>query len=148
MFNHRVSHTNITPSRTRYQSFSDDDGATFHSFAPIPSIPDPGCKGGTCAWPAEKALLVTNVDSTSKRVNVTLRASFDDGATWPHSMLISGPGGYSDVVLHTAEGAGAAGVGGGGVGGSKGKDYAAVVFEYDTCEIKLAVVDLVAWLDQ
>jgi len=47
------------------------------------------------------------------------------GRTWPGKKLISGPGGYTDVVLHTAG----------------GKDWAAVVFEYDTCTIKVGIVD-------
>lgn len=44
--------------------------------------------------------------------------------------LISGPGGYSDVQVLTYQ----------------EKDYAVVLFEYDTCSIRAATVDLAAWL--
>ena len=53
------------------------------------------------------------------------QVSTDDGATWPVEKLISGPGGYSDVQLATL----------------KGKDSACVVYEYDTCTIKVGCVD-------
>ena len=97
-------------------------------------------KGGIAAWPAQKALLFTNDASfdpkthapprgDAGRVNITLRLSTDDGRTWPGKKLISHPGGYTDVVLHTAE----------------GKDWAAVVFAEEPiegdCMIKLAIVD-------
>jgi hypothetical protein len=118
MFDHRKSNT-------RYRSYSTNDGLTWEGFAPVPSLPDPGCKGGIAAWPAKKALLFTNAATTHGRVNITLRVSLDDGANWPIKKLISGPGGYSDVQLATLH----------------GKDSACVVFEYDTCTIKVGCVD-------
>jgi hypothetical protein len=149
---------------------------SWHGFAPIPQLSDPGCKGGTCAWPKRKALLFTNnAESTvGMRINITLRASFgasyhpkrasnvhprvaerrtlthcmlcnrvaDDGKTWPTQLPIgprlpavpnstnglSGPGGYSDVILHE----------------HAGQDWAAVIFEEsdpNSCAIKVAIVD-------
>ena len=118
MFDHRLK-------RTRYRSYSTDDGLTWEGFTAVPSLPDPGCKGGIAAWPAKKALLFTNAATTVGRVNITLRVSLDDGATWPTEKLISGPGGYSDVQLATLN----------------GRDSACVVFEYDTCTIKVGCVD-------
>ena len=35
-------------------------GLSWHGFGPLPSLPDPGCKGGIAAWPRQKALLFTN----------------------------------------------------------------------------------------
>ena len=94
-----------------------------------------------------RALLFANTRSTSKRVNVTLAASLDAGATWPARLAtrVSGPGGYVDVqFLPGAASDGERGVSddaraeGGAVG-----DAAAVLFEKDTCDgIALAVVSL------
>ena len=154
MFNHRS--LNVCPAypenRTkgppyhicRWASYSSDMGLTWHGFEPLPQLPDPGCKGGTCAWPRQKALLFTNNAESivGARVNITLRASFDDGRTWPTHIPIGprlaavpnatnslkGPGGYSDVVMHEYE----------------GKEWAAVVYEFSDpfgCSIKLAVAD-------
>lgn len=154
MFNHRS--LNICPAypenktkgppfhMCRWASYSSDMGLSWHGFTPLPQLPDPGCKGGTCAWPQHKALLFTNnaESAVGYRVNITLRASFDDGKTWPTKVPIGarlstlpnatndlkGPGGYSDVVMHKY----------------LGKSWAAVVYEFSDpygCSIKLAMVD-------
>ena len=49
MFDHRKS-------QTRYRSYSTDMGMSWYGFAPVPALPDPGCKGGIAAWPAKQAL--------------------------------------------------------------------------------------------
>ena len=46
-------------------------------------------------------------------------------AAWPTKKLISGRGGYTDVILHEHE----------------GKEWAAVVYECNTCTIKVAMID-------
>ena len=58
MFNHRSLY-----AKTRYSSLSTDMGLHWHDFGPVPSLPDPGCKGGIAAWPSHKALLFTNVSA-------------------------------------------------------------------------------------
>ena len=121
VFNHRRDGS----SGTRWQSFSDDDGLSWHSFGPAPLLPDPGCKGGIAAWPARRALLFVNDATRSGRVNVTLRVSTDDGQSWPVTKLISGPGGYTDVQLATSK---------------DGVDHACVVFEYGGCEIRVSCI--------
>eukprot|EP00051_Salpingoeca_urceolata_P007498 m.98161 g.98161 ORF g.98161 m.98161 type:complete len:156 (+) comp15262_c1_seq1:1114-1581(+) len=105
---------------------TDDDGLTWTSLAAVPELPDPGCKAGIVAWPAAKALLFSNVATTTARVNVTLRASFDDGQTWPNALLVSEAGGYSDI----------------GRLAYQGQEYACVLLEANTCQIKLARVAL------
>ena len=55
-----------------------------------------------------------------------VKVSLDDGETWPHRQLISGPGGYSDVVLLQRAGE---------------PELACVIFEYNTCTIKVACVE-------
>eukprot|EP00051_Salpingoeca_urceolata_P007499 m.98171 g.98171 ORF g.98171 m.98171 type:complete len:400 (+) comp15262_c1_seq2:14-1213(+) len=115
-----------TVKNCRWQSISDDDGLTWTSLAAVPELPDPGCKAGIVAWPAAKALLFSNVATTTARVNVTLRASFDDGQTWPNALLVSEAGGYSDI----------------GRLAYQGQEYACVLLEANTCQIKLARVAL------
>jgi len=54
------------------------------------------------SWPSagqRSVLLFSNPDSASKRERMTVRASFDEGRTWPVSKLIDpGPSGYSCLV--------------------------------------------------
>ena len=100
-------------------------GLTWNHFEAAPGLPDPTCKGGIAAWPSKKALLFVNAATTHGRVNITLRVSLDDGRSWPVRRLISGPGGYSDVQLATLN----------------GRESACVVFEYNTCTIKVGCID-------
>jgi|EP01046_Picozoa_sp_COSAG06_P066486 hypothetical protein len=67
-----------------------DMGQSWYGFRNAPELPDPGAKGGITAWPKRKALLFTNnADSVvGMRLNITLRASFDDGKTWPTQLPI------------------------------------------------------------
>lgn len=79
-------------------------------------------------WEEGRKLLFTNVDVHvgQPRVNVTLRSSADNGVTWSKGVLVSGPGGYSDVQVSTT---------------SSGARVAAVVYEHDSCSINVALVD-------
>jgi|EP01047_Picozoa_sp_COSAG01_P037655 hypothetical protein len=65
------------------------------NFSDQGEVPDPGCKGGLTTWAKGGALVLANSASQTKRVNVTVRLSFDGGATWPKSQLVSGMGGYT-----------------------------------------------------
>ena len=51
-----------------------------------------------CGNPCPQALLFTNAATTTARVNITLRVSFDDGGTWPVHKLISGVCGLRGLV--------------------------------------------------
>merc|ERR550514_2698362 len=98
---------------------------TFTDLKPVPALPDPTNKGGVSRWDGGLLFVNTAVDGncTEGRVNVTLRASFDDGATWSQpGLLVSEPGGYSDVVVSNGS-------------------LAAVIYENATCEISIALVD-------
>ena len=139
------------PLGCRWQSRSDDGGLTWTDLKPMPSLPDPTNKGGVARWDDGQALLFvgaraeiedgsrrccrimpclssqvnTAVDGTAGgRFNVTLRASRDDGAAWDDGLLVSEPGGYSDVVVTEWD-----------------APVAAVIYENATCEISLALVD-------
>ena len=103
--------------------------------------------GGHFPHAGPSALLFSNVASTSTRVNVTLRASLDGGASWPFSQLVSGPGGYSDVQLMpgaSPEGSASPWTHRAAGGG----DEAAVLYEKDSCEIELGIVSLAQLEDE
>ena len=45
-------------------------------------------------------ILFSNPASQAGRVNMTVRASFDDGQTWPSSRVLhAGPSAYSDLAV-------------------------------------------------
>ena len=114
----------------RWRTRSADGGATWDGPQPVPALPDPSNAGGIAGWTtrSRRALLFSNTNSQSSRVNVTLRASDDAGATWPYEALVSGPGGYSDVGL---------------IPSADGNDEAGVLYENGTCGgIALGVVSL------
>ena len=70
------------------------------------ALPDPACCGSvtTARWTdpqgeERRVLLAVNCADTKARVNLTCRASIDDGATWPYSLVIEpGDAGYSDIA--------------------------------------------------
>ncbi len=70
---------------------------------PVRQLPDPSCCAGMTTVRVEglqEALLFVNCASTEGRTHVTLRCSFDDGNTYPKSVLISEQeGGYADVAV-------------------------------------------------
>ncbi|HWG37915.1 MAG TPA: sialidase family protein [Terriglobales bacterium] len=62
------------------------------------ALPDPSCNAGIVSYRLGKtdALLFTNAAST-RRENLTLKMSFDEGATWPVQRAINpGPSGILD----------------------------------------------------
>ena len=74
----------------------------FSPLRPDRSLPDPTCMGSVAAahWRGRHVLLFVNCASTDGRKNLTCRASFDDGHTWPHSMVIEpGDAGYADLAV-------------------------------------------------
>ena len=76
-----------------------------------------------------------NDDSTTSRIDVTLRLSTDDGATWSKKQLISEQGGYADVVVMERT-----------LNGSSGAEgtaaaMAVVAYERDTCSIDVTMID-------
>ena len=146
------------PRYCRWKAFSDDGGNTWAPPAgePMPQLPDPGCKGGIAAWPERKALVEVNAATTHGRVNVTLRVSRDDGATWPYARMVSAPGvtaGYSDVAMVSkrngtaaaAAAAAATAAAGAGAGATSSSSVmAAVLFEHQPagkCSIRVGLVD-------
>ena len=89
--------------RHRKIAHSFDGGATWTDLASDSTLIEPICQASLqrFQWPEEgqSVLLFSNPASKSARINMTLRASFDEGRTWPKSLLIhSGMSAYSDIV--------------------------------------------------
>lgn len=87
--------------KTRQQAISRDGGATFVEQRFVPELIESICQASVrrLRWPdgdRPGVLLFSNPASTTGRERLTLRASFDDGATWPWSALLDGgPAAYS-----------------------------------------------------
>ncbi|MDE0904520.1 MAG: sialidase family protein [Planctomycetota bacterium] len=97
-------------SRVRQHATSNDGGATFRDQRLVPGLIEPICQASirrlTWAGPNKPGILLFSNPASSKgRKLMTLRASFDDGATWPWARLLDpGPSAYS-CLLVCADGA-------------------------------------------
>lgn len=90
--------------RSRQTAISDDGGITWKQQKHDPALIEPICQAGILRhrWPDREkpgVILFSNPASANGRVRMTVRASFDDGATWPVSkLLFEGPSAYSDLA--------------------------------------------------
>lgn len=90
--------------RTRQQAISDDGGATWTHQRHVPELVEPICQASLrrYSWPdtgGRSVLLFANPAST-KRERLTVRASFDEGQTWPVSRLLDArPAAYSCLAV-------------------------------------------------
>ncbi len=99
---------NFSGSGVRTFSRSPDGGLTwgalFNSFSNPANIPDPACQGSilrltTTNDSTVSRIVFANCFSSSSRVAMTLRLSYDEGVTWPVSNLVySGVSGYSALT--------------------------------------------------
>lgn len=90
----------------RTHSISYDGGESWTSPADAPELVEPVCQAAILrySWPDARnpsgILLFLNPASTRKRHNMTLRASYDDGKTWPAiKTLYTGPSAYSSLAV-------------------------------------------------
>jgi sialidase-1 len=89
------------PDRYRGISYSGDGGETWTEGKPDMALPEPICQGSIIRWrPADEAskpwVLHSNPADLTKRQNLTIRLSKDDGKTWPVSKtLYPGSAAYS-----------------------------------------------------
>lgn len=87
--------------RTRQQAWSTDGGMSWRDQRHVPELVEPICQASIrrFAWagPGQAGILLfSNPASRDGRQAMTVRASFDDGATWPWSALLDpGPAAYS-----------------------------------------------------
>lgn len=89
-------------TKKRIVSVSSDGGVNFSAGLANATLIDPVCEGSllNIGWNGKKYLLHSNPASTSSRSNLTLRASKDDGQSWPFALLITaGASAYSDLTL-------------------------------------------------
>ena len=89
--------------RHRKISHSFDGGMTWTDLQSDTTLIEPICQASLQRYQfadeGPSILLFSNPASKTRRENMTLRASFDDGKTWPKNLLIhSGQAAYSDLV--------------------------------------------------
>lgn len=90
---------NSSPYRT--VAFSNNGGETWTDSKQDYALPDPTCQASILNTQInnEHVLFFSNAAS-SRRINMTIKKSKDEGSTWPHSYIVnSGPSAYSDIVM-------------------------------------------------
>ncbi len=91
--------------KNRQVAVSDDGGVTWKDQRFDETLVDPICQAAIerYRWPdgEQKGLILfSNPASRGGRVNMTVRASYDDGRTWPHQRVFyEGPSAYSDLAV-------------------------------------------------
>ncbi|WP_343746098.1 sialidase family protein [Chitinophaga sp.] len=88
----------------RTQSISHDGGLSWSAPADVPSLTDPVCQASIVRyrWPSLKrsGILLFLNPASDKRMNMTLKASSDDGLSWqPLRVLHAGPAAYSSLAV-------------------------------------------------
>ena len=89
----------------RQVAVSDDGGLSWNDQHSDPTLIEPICQGAIhrYRWADGRkpgVILFSNPASKKKRVNLTVRASFDDGQTWAESRVLhAGPSAYSDLAV-------------------------------------------------
>jgi sialidase-1 len=102
---HDYTKARYDSKRERQVAVSDDGGITWKDQRFDPALIEPICQAAIhrVRWAGPKGpgmIVFTNPANRTARQNMTLRASFDDGATWPASVVLhAGPSSYSDLAL-------------------------------------------------
>lgn len=90
-------------AKNRLLAFTPDAGQTWSRVVVAADLPDPVCQGSMVDFTpngGRRVLIFSNPASTSRRENLTVRVSHDDGASWSAGKLIyAGPAAYSDLVV-------------------------------------------------
>lgn len=87
-------------ARTRQQAVSADGGLTWTGQRHVPELVEPICQASirrlSWAGAAARSVILFSNPASSKRDHLTVRASFDEGQTWPVSRLLDArPSAYS-----------------------------------------------------
>lgn len=90
--------------RTRQTALSHDGGASWTDPGHAPELVEPICQASIrrCAWPtaAQKGALLFSNPASTRRENMTVRLSEDDGQSWPAAgQLHAGPSAYSCLAV-------------------------------------------------
>jgi len=94
----------------RAQAISYDGGETWTAPYDVPELVEPVCQASLIryAWPGKdgkqitkkSVILFLNPASPKKRHNMTIRASYDEGKSWPAiRTLYPGPSAYSSMTV-------------------------------------------------
>lgn len=92
-------------NRFRQVATSPDGGLTWTNQRFDTTLVEPICQASIrrYSWPGEdtkNVILFSNPAHPEKRINMTVRAGFDDGKTWPlKQTLHEGPSAYSDLAV-------------------------------------------------
>jgi len=87
----------------RITTYSKDGGESWDTSYFDRQLPDPVCQGSILAIQSRNnasALVFCNDADTAHRNNLTLRISFDEGKSWPHSFAVDS--GSDSTIDHTA----------------------------------------------
>jgi len=91
--------------KNRQVAVSEDGGLTWKDQRFDPALIEPICQAAIerLRWPSadsKSVILFSNPASRDGRVNMTVRASFDEGQTWTASRVLhAGPSAYSDLAV-------------------------------------------------
>ncbi len=91
--------------KSRQRAVSSDGGMTWTDQRLDPALIEPICQAAIhrFSWPQEGqpgVVLFSNPASERGRFNMSVRASFDDGQTWPLAKVLhAGPSAYSDLAV-------------------------------------------------
>jgi sialidase-1 len=99
MLNSRSSNRQV---KYRRIALSSDGGQTWEDKGGDSTLIEPICQGSLLEVKkgSKNVLLFCNPAHQTRRANLTLRSSFDDGKTWPVSYtLYSGTAAYSDIAI-------------------------------------------------
>ncbi len=97
--------------RTRQQAVSNDGGLTWTDQRHVPELIEPICQASIrrLVWPSadRRSVILFSNPASSQRDRLTVRASFDEGQTWPASQLLDPrPSAYSCLAALPDGGAG------------------------------------------
>jgi sialidase-1 len=94
---------NASPSRRRQIAISKNGGKKWSAIYADTTLTEPVCEANLIQYkyPGKKeALLFSNPASTTSRIQMTVRISYDNGKTWPQKKLVyAGPSAYSCLAI-------------------------------------------------
>jgi sialidase-1 len=83
----------------RTQALSADGGVTWTAPVDVPDLIEPVCQASIVRVTAARLHLFSNPAST-RRERMTVKASADDGRTWPRELVLhAGPAAYSNLIV-------------------------------------------------